>query len=291
MVILVTGGAGFVGTSLIQSLLNSNHTVISVDDYSSGEEVNHVKDSKVTYFSLHTSTLNVDFFTKNKIELVYHLGEYARIAPSFENKQQVFDSNINGSFNIVSICSKLNIPLIYSASSTKFANEGINHSPYAYFKAFTVDLIKNYGEWEGLKYSICYFYNVYGSSTKTKWETNNYQSVIEVFKFQKQNNLPLTVCGDGEQKRDFIHVYDIVEGLQKIALSNLSHNDAWELGTGVNYSINRVYEFFNKRFNVEFENLPDQPGNYRKTLRENDDTLKLLNWTPKDRLKDHIKNL
>ena len=102
---------------------------------------------------------------------------------------------------------------------------------------------------------------------------------------------PLPIVGDGKQKRDFIHVFDIVEGLQKIAFSDLSHIDAWELGTGVNYSINKVYEFFNNRFNVEFENIPDQPGNYRKTLRENDDTLKLLNWTPKDRLEEHINNI
>ena len=118
-----------------------------------------------------------------------------------------------------------------------------------------------------------------------------YGNVIGIWRAKIAKGEPLPIVGDGEQKRDFIHVYDIVEGLQKIALSNLSHNDAWELGTGVNYSINKVYEIFNKRFNVEYENLPDQPGNYRKTLRENDDTLKLLNWTPKDRLEEHINNI
>ena len=284
MVILVTGGAGFVGTSLIQSLLNSNHTIISVDDYSSGEEINHIKDSKVTYLPLHTSTLNVDFFTKNKIELVYHLGEYARIAPSFENKQQVFDSNINGSFNIVSICSQLNIPLVYSASSTKFANEGINHSPYAYFKAFTVDLIKNYGEWEGLKYSICYFYNVYGSSVKTKWETNNYQSVIEVFKSQKQNNLPLTVCGDGHQKRDFTHVNDIVNGL--VLSASKLNNQEYYLGTQKEYSILEIAQMFNHP--IKF--IPERPGDRKGSKIPFNTTFKTLNWKPQHSVENHIKH-
>ena len=102
---------------------------------------------------------------------------------------------------------------------------------------------------------------------------------------------PLPIVGDGEQKRDFIHVHDIVEGLKKIAFSNLQHQDAWELGTGISYSINNVFQLFKERFNVKCINIPDQPGNYRKTLRENDDTLKLLNWVPKDRLKEHINNI
>ena len=102
---------------------------------------------------------------------------------------------------------------------------------------------------------------------------------------------PLPIVGDGEQRRDFIHVYDIVEGLKKIAFSNLQHQDAWELGTGISYSINNVFQLFKERFNVKCINIPDQPGNYRKTLRENDDTLKLLNWVPKDRLKEHINNI
>ena len=104
-------------------------------------------------------------------------------------------------------------------------------------------------------------------------------------------NEPVPIVGDGNQKRDFVHVYDIVDGLIRIAETNISNKDAWELGTGINYSINELFDFFKERFNIKSIYIPDQPGNYRETLRINNDSLKQLNWKPKDRLKSHIKKL
>ena len=103
--------------------------------------------------------------------------------------------------------------------------------------------------------------------------------------------LPLTIVGDGEQRRDFTHVDDIVDGIIKISNSNIEHEDAWEIGSGINYSINELFEMFKKRFNVTSVSIEDQPGNYRKTLRTNDDMLNKLNWTPSDRLNEYIQNL
>jgi UDP-glucose 4-epimerase len=103
--------------------------------------------------------------------------------------------------------------------------------------------------------------------------------------------MPLTIVGDGNQKRDFIHVFDIVDGLTKIAFSEITHDDAWELGSGINYSINQLYEMFKTNFSATSVYVPDQPGNYRMTMRTNDDMLNKLNWLPKDRLESHIKSL
>jgi len=135
---------------------------------------------------------------------------------------------------------------------------------------------------------ISRFYNVYGPGENIDEKFGN---VIGIWSAKILKNQPIPIVGDGEQKRDFIHVLDLVNGLIKIAESSIIHNDAWELGTGVNYSINELFNFFSKKYDIKPIYIPDQPGNYRETLRINDDALKLLNWKPNDRLKNHIENL
>ena len=156
------------------------------------------------------------------------------------------------------------------------------------YKYLGEEVCKLYRKSFKVNVQIARFYNVYGPGENVD---EKYGNVIGVWRAKIAKGEPLPIVGDGKQKRDFIHVYDIVDGLQKIAFSNLNHDDAWELGTGINYSIINVYDIFNNYFNTDFINIPDQPGNYRTTLRENDDTLKLLNWIPKDRLEKHIKSL
>ena len=104
-------------------------------------------------------------------------------------------------------------------------------------------------------------------------------------------NIPLPIVGDGNQKRDFTHVIDIVDGLLRISYAEIKHDDAWEIGTGVNYSINQLYEMFREKFDTNSVKIPDQRGNYRETLRVNDDLINILNWKPKDRLREYIANL
>ena len=125
---------------------------------------------------------------------------------------------------------------------------------------------------------------------KLKSIDEKYGNVIGIWRAKVLKGEPLPSVGDGNQKRDFVHVYDIVDGLIKIALSEINHDDAWELGTGLNYSVNELFNYFKDKFNVTSTSIPDQPGNYRQTLRENDDSLRLLGWKPKDRLRDHINN-
>ena len=156
------------------------------------------------------------------------------------------------------------------------------------YKFLGEEVCKLYKDSYNVNVEIARFYNVYGPGENVD---ERYGNVIGIWRSMIIKGEPLPIVGDGEQRRDFIHVYDIVEGLKKIAFSNLQHQDAWELGTGISYSINNVFQLFNERFNVKCINIPDQPGNYRKTLRENNDTLKLLNWVPKDRLKEHINNI
>ena len=187
--------------------------------------------------------------------------------------------------------------MILSGSATYYGNLtgkfkensfGDLFNPYSLSKYMGEKLCMFYNKKKFIKCNVLRYFNVYGKFQPSK---GIYALVIGIFLDRKKENKPLVIFGDGNQKRDFIHVYDLVEGLIKIADTKIRNSDGWELGTGINYSINELYGFFDKKFKIKSINVPDQPGNYRETLRINDDALKLLNWRPKDRLKQHIENL
>ena len=135
---------------------------------------------------------------------------------------------------------------------------------------------------------IVRFYNVYGPGEIVD---GDWAAIIGKWRRQVRDGEPITIVGDGEQKRDFTHIDDIIDGLWKIGMKTIKHEDAWELGTGQNHSINDVYLMFKERFWVDYKQIPDQPGNYRETLRENDDSLIELDWKPSDKLRDYIFSL
>ena len=279
--ILVTGGVGFIGSNLINKLNRSIYEIYSLDDYSTGSKENEI--SGVTYIKediLNISNLYNDF------DLCFHLAAQSRVQPSFDMPEKSLRINSIATSRLMEWSRDNDTKIIYAGSSSKHHNP--SDSPYAMYKYLGEEICKLYRKFFGVNVEIARFYNVYGPGENIDEKNGN---VIGIWRSKIAKGLPLPIVGDGKQKRDFIHVYDIIDGLKKIAFSNLKHSDAWELGTGINYSINNLFELFNKKFNVSSINLPDQPGNYRKTLRENDDTLKLLNWTPKDRLEEHINNL
>jgi len=279
--ILVTGGVGFIGSNLIKVLKKLDNDVYSLDNYSSGNKNNEIPG--VTY--INEDITKIDSIDSD-FDLCFHLAAQSRVQPSFDNPEESFRVNVHGTSKVMEWAKNNNIKVIYAGSSSKHHNP--SDSPYAMYKLLGEEVCKLYRKSFRVNVEIARFYNVYGPGENVD---EKYGNVIGIWRAKIAKGEPLPIVGDGKQKRDFIHVFDIVEGLEKIAFSDFHHKDAWELGTGVNYSVNNVYEFFKKRFNVNSVNLPDQPGNYRKTLRENDDTLKLLNWTPKDRLEEHINNI
>tara|TARA_E500000178_G_C16973577_1_gene732192 strand:- start:468 stop:1316 length:849 start_codon:yes stop_codon:yes gene_type:complete len=279
--VLVTGGAGFIGSNLLKSLIDHNHKLFSLDNYSTGQKKNEI--DGVTY--IEEDILNIGNIT-NDFDLCFHLAAQSRVQPSFRNPEESFLVNALGTSKVMEWARINNTKVIYAGSSSKHHNP--SDSPYAMYKFLGEEICKLYRKSFNVNVEIARFYNVYGPGENIDEVFGN---VIGIWRSKIEKGEHLPIIGDGEQKRDFIHVYDLVDGLLKIAFSELNHDDAWELGTGINYSINSVFKFFNERFNVNSIYLPDQQGNYRKTLRENDDTLKLLNWEPKDRLKEHIINL
>ena len=291
-IIVVTGGAGFVGANLIKILIKkTNFNIISIDNYSSGYKKNHIKNPRVKYIK--EDTVNIrKILSKyiNKIDSVFHFGEFARIYQSFFKMNECIESNSIGTHAVIKFCMENKIKLIYSATSATLGNNGNdkNLSPYAFTKSKNLELLDNLKIWFGFKFEIIYFYNVYGPRQISK---GNMATVIGIFEDCFKNKKPLTVVKPGNQKRDFTHVLDIVDGLLKISSSDIKHDDAWEIGTGVNYSVNQLYSMFDKKYNTRSVSIPDQRGNYRETLRVNDDLINILNWKPKDRLKEYIENL
>jgi UDP-glucose 4-epimerase len=282
MKILVTGGAGFVGSNLIEKLIREGHDVHSLDNYDSGSQNNHV--GGCNYISGDIESIHL---MDKDFGLVYHLAALSRIQPSFKNPSETYRVNTSGCIAVAEWAKKNNIKVIYSGSSSRWHNP--YQSPYACFKHMGEEIFKLYKKTYGLKAEICRFYNVYGPKEILD---GDWAAVIGIWRRQVMDGEPITIVGDGEQRRDFTHVDDIVDGLYKVGVSNLSHEDAWEFGTGVNYSINEVYKMFQNRFpNISCVYVPDQPGNYRVTKRENDDSLKILNWSPKDKLNHYILSL
>jgi len=208
---IVTGGAGFIGSNLIELLLKkTSKKIISLDNYSVGSKNNHIKNKRVKY--LKGDTINFDkFFYKirEKIDVIFHFGEFSRIAQSFKDSQKCFSSNLKGTYEVINFCKKNQIRIIYSATSASLGNnQNDQHlSPYAFTKSCNMNLIVNLNKWFGLKYEIIYFFNVYGPRQIKK---SNMSALIGIFESQYLENKDLTVVLPGTQTRRFTHVADTV---------------------------------------------------------------------------------
>ena len=283
MKVLVTGGNGFIGSNLIKKLLSEGHNVVSLDDLSTGLKEYEVEGCNYVYGDIE----QLLYWKGDNFDLCYHLAALARIQPSFDDPMETFRVNTQGVVIVAEWARQNNVKVVYSGSSSRWCNP--ETSPYATCKKLGEDILKMYRTAYGCDFEICRFYNVYGPNELVdgKWA-----AVIGIWRKQIEEGNPITIISDGEQRRDFTHVDDICDALYKIGIGNQKHEDAWELGTGMNYSINEVFDFFNERFEgLEKIHLPDVAGNYRKTLRENDDTLDRLGWKPTDKLKQYILSL
>ena len=283
MKILVTGGNGFIGSNLIKKLLSEGHDVVSLDDLSTGLKEYEVEGCNYVYGDIESLL----YWKGDGFDLCYHLAALARIQPSFDDPMETFRVDTQGVMIVAEWARQNNVKVVYSGSSSKWCNP--ETSPYATCKKLGEDILKMYRTAYGCDFEIARFYNVYGPNELVdgKWA-----AVIGIWRKQIEEGKPITIISDGEQRRDFTYVDDICDALYKIGMEDKKHEDAWELGTGMNYSINEVFSFFQEAFgDLEKVHLPDVPGNYRKTLRENDDTLERLGWAPKDRLRDYILSL
>jgi UDP-glucose 4-epimerase len=277
--ILVTGGAGFVGSHLCERLaLDPANRVVSLDNYSTGSEANHV--DGVEYIRGETS--DIDELVTFTPDQIYHLGEYSRVEQSFEDIEKVWRSNKDGTFAVLKFCLKAKAKLIYAGSSTKFGDggQGRSQSPYAWTKSSNTELVMNFGEWFGLNYAIVYFYNVYG---KREIATGKYATLIALFKEKMINGEPLTVVSPGTQLRNFTHVEDIIDGL--ILVGEKGQGDEFGIGSKEAYTVLDIA----KMYGGEVQMLPERRGN-RMTAEVVSQKTEALGWKARHSVRDYIKS-
>ena len=282
--LIITGGAGFIGSNLIDYLLlKTNYQIISIDNYSSGKKKNHINNSRVLY--IRGDTRNISNILKNyssKIVSLFHFGEFARIYQSFKNYDKCMDSNIQGSNEVFKFCLKHKIKLIYSATSATFGKKGSdrNLSPYAFSKAINLENLNNLKNWFNFEFEVIYFYNVYGPR---QIMTGEMATVIGIFEYQYKKKKYLTVVKPGTQSRRFTHVSDTV----KICY------DVWRLNKCKHYLIThrRSYSILEvaKMFNKKTKFLPPRAGErYNSSIAEGIYGQKIIKKFGKISLKDYI---
>ncbi len=273
--VLVTGGAGFIGSNLCKRLVEEGHTVLSLDNYFTGSRDNHVPG--VEYREGHTK--DIERHVSETPDLIYHLGEYSRVEKSLEEPALVWDLNKDGTFGVLEFWRKRGCKMIYAGSSTKFGDGGLgrDQSPYAWTKATNTELVRNYGSWYGLPYAITYFYNVYGPGERA----GVYGTVIEIFKQKRLADEPLMVTAPGTQKRNFTHVDDIIDGLIKVGASGAG--DDFGIGNEQAYSILEIAQMFGGEIVMK----PASPGN-RMTSEINTAKTRSLGWSPKKNLPEYV---
>ena len=278
---LVTGGAGFVGTNLVKRLLKDEHEVIVFDNYSTGSKEN--RQDGCTYIDIDITESFTDW-TEN-FDVIFHLAALPRIKPSFENPKEVCDVNVVGTQNVLEYARKTETPVIYAGSSSFWG--GVYKNPYTFSKWQGEELCKMYEQIYELPVTICRFYNVYGNYMPTEGE---YRTVLPIFLEQYNKGLPLTITGDGTQRRDFTHVDDIVDAMIKVVELN-KWGSVYELGRGKNHSIKEVVLMISKfsRGDVGWNFIPKIRGEVQETLCRSELARKKLKWEPKINLEDWIK--
>ena len=285
-IIVVTGGAGFIGSCLIKYLLKIGvkDKIISIDNYYSGYLKNHVNNSRVKYIKGENKNINKLLKNyKNKIKVLFHFGEFSRIFQSFKNYKKCFEYNVNNTMKVIDFCKDNKIKIIYSATSSNLGNNGQdeNLSPYAWSKSKNIELIKNYSKWFGLKYEFVYFYNVYGPGQITN---SPMSAVIGIFEEQYKKNKPLTIVKPGTQRRDFTHIDDIVRGCY-LAWKKGNQNH-YMLGTTKSYSILEIA----KMFKTKIKYLPKRPGERFGSTILNNNAKKTLEYKATIDIKKYIED-
>jgi UDP-glucose 4-epimerase len=285
-IIVVTGGAGFVGSNLIEQLVKiKRYRILSLDNYSSGKSANHLYSSRIEY--LKGSTKNISKILnkyKNKIHTIFHFGEFARIFQSFQKFKECFNSNVGGSAEVFRFSLENKIKLIYSATSASLGNDGydMNLSPYAFTKAKNLELLENLKKWFNFKYEVVYFYNVYGPRQICKGDM---ATVVGIFEEHFKNKIPLPIVKPGSQTRRFTHIDDTVNACIIAWKKNkCSH---YSVASNKSYSIKQLA----RMFDCKIKYLSKRPGErFSSALKRMNLSNKVIRIKARIRLKDYIKD-
>jgi len=286
-IIVVTGGAGFVGTNLINFLIKkTNYKIISIDNYSSGSKKNHIKNKRIKYINSHTKSISkiLNSYKKN-INTLFHFGEFARIYQSFLKMDECINSNSIGSHEVFNFCFKNKIKLIYSATSASIGNKGDdkNLSPYAFTKAKNIEMLENLKRWYKFKFEIVYFYNVYGPG---QIRTGSMATVIGIFEELYKCKKQLTVVKPGTQSRSFTHINDTIDTCYYAWKKNKCRH--YSISNRESYTILEVAKMFNTKVRLL---APRRGERFASALTNMNLSNKVHKMFGKISLKDYIRNI
>lgn len=274
--VLVTGGAGFIGSHLCEALVSIGCYVVSLDNYFTGSISNHV--IGVDY--INDSTVNINKLSLElEFDTVYHLGEYSRVEQSFDDIEKVLEYNAVGTNEVLEFCRRNGSKLIYAGSSTKFGDNGPNSSPYAFTKLKNTELVRNYGDWFGLDYAITYFYNVYGGR---ELSSGPYATVVAKFLDAKRKGKTVTVNAPGTQERNFTYIEDTINAL--ILVGKHGSGDGYGIGNDKSYTIFEIADMMGLYYNIG----PEKKGN-RLSASVVSDKTRELGWKPRTDLKAYLE--
>ncbi len=291
---IVTGGAGFIGSNLVDRLAKEGHQVTVIDNFISGNKENLSHQSKrivkiINLDIVQDKKLNKYFYN---VDYVFHLAGLAEIIPSIKNPKNYFINNVLGTLNVLEACKNKKIKkFVYAASSSCYGNpkkfptsedEKVDtKNPYAMTKFLGEELVMKYATIFGMPNVSFRFFNVYGPRLNT---SGQYGAVFSNFLKQKKNKKPLTIVGNGNQTRDFIYVEDLIDAFLQI-LKNKKVNEIYNLGSGKETSINKIAQIFGgKKIFV-----PKRPGEPKRSLANISKIRKDINWTPKISIEEGIK--
>ena len=285
-IISVTGGAGFVGSNLIELLLKkTKYKIISLDNYSTGSKRNHINHKRVSYIKGNTFNINIKLKKyKNRINSIFHFGEFARIFQSFKKFDECYKSNTIGSKAVFKFCLDNKIRLIYSATSASLGNKGDdkNLSPYAFTKSKNLELLENFKRWFNFKFEVIFFYNVYGPR---QIKEGDMATVIGIFENKYINKKPLTVVKPGTQTRRFTHIYDTVQTCYEAFKEN--KRKYYSISNKNSYSILEVAKMFKSKIKFLKPRLGER---YASALTKISSNNKIIQKYGKLQLKDYVSS-
>lgn len=294
---VVTGAAGFIGSHLCDLLLEQGHTVIGIDDLSTGRGTNLRQAVVSPRFTLLTrSILEVDEkeLPMKQVDWVFHLAGRADLVPSIQNPEDYFKVNVEGTFRMLELARSLGAKqFLYAASSTCYGIADVTPTPetypclprhpYGLTKYLGEQLVMHWSQVYKLKAISLRMFNVYGPRSRT---TGAYGAVFGVFLKQKLSQKPFTVVGDGRQTRDFTFVTDVARAFLKAAESGLG-GEIMNIGSGGTYSINRLVELLGG----EIVYVPKRPGEPDCTFADTAKIQRLLGWKPTVSLEQGVQHM
>jgi UDP-glucose 4-epimerase len=292
---LVTGGAGFIGSNLVDRLLDIGHEVIVIDNEYSDVHEQFYWNPKAQNYKYDIRDYEKTRSLYDGVDCVFHIAAEARIQPAILNPIEAVSINCVGTVTVLQCAREAGVnKVIYSSTSSGYGfNEKPNHenqrddclNPYSVSKVAGEKLCKMYNDLFGLKTISFRYFNVYGERQPLKGQ---YAPVIGIFLRQRKDGEALTIVGDGEQRRDFTHISDVVQANILAATKDVNdefYGDLYNVGNGINYSINEIANAISENQ----INIPARIGESRTTLANNGKLRTIFGWRPQVNLMDWIE--